>query len=111
MPASDIVNRNAQFILGMGQGVRTIIIFKIILFPVIGVYASNDFELSITFSPSYKVLEGKNRGGFGGSIRDILIEDGLFVDEHSYRTDISMLNQNGINISVDPTVTDPFFHT
>ena len=46
-----------------------------------------------------------------GFIRDILVEDGFFVDEHSYQLDRSTFNQAGINISVDTTVTDPFVHT
>ena len=35
----------------------------------------------------------------------------MFGDAHSRRHDRSMLNQTGINISVDPNVTDPFSHT
>ena len=40
-----------------------------------------------------------------------MVEDRLFGDAHSFRHDRSMLNQTGINISIDPTVKDPFFHT
>ena len=47
----------------------------------------------------------------GGFIRDIMIEYGFFVDEHSHRPDRSTLNESGINISVDPTITYPFVHT
>ena len=52
----------------------------------------NDFGLERYFRPSYKGLEGKKIRGFGGFIRDILIEDGLFVDEHSHQSDRSTLN-------------------
>ena len=48
-------------------------------------------------------------GGFGGFIRDILTEDELFGDEHSRRHDRSTLNQSGIIIYVDPTITENFF--
>ena len=72
-------------------------------------YASNYFGLARAFSPSYKVLEGKKVGGFGGFIHDILVGDGLFEDEHSRRQEISIINQSGIKIYVDLTVTDTFF--
>ena len=111
MPASDIVNRNAQFFLGTEEAVRTTSIFKIIPCNILGVYALNDCVLEISVSPYYKWLEGKKRGGFGGFIRYILVEGGLFGDAHSRQNDRSTLNQTGINISVYPTVTDPFFHT
>ena len=77
---------------------------------IIGICALNDFVLSRGFSPSYKVSEGNNRGGFSGFLRDILIEYGLFGDAHSRRHDRSTLNQTGINISVDKNLTDPFVH-
>ena len=111
MPASDIFNRYVQFLLGIEESVLTTNIFKIIPCSIIGVYDPNYFGLARSFSPSYKALEGKNRGVFGGFIRDILIEDVLFGDAHSRRHDSSMLNQSDINISVYPTVTEPFFHT
>ena len=82
MPDYDIVNRNAQFILGIEEAVRTTSIFKVIPCFILGFYASNDFGLSRAFIPSYKGLEGRKRGGFGGFIRDIMIKDGLFLDEH-----------------------------
>ena len=37
-----------------------------------------------------------------------MIEGGLFGDAHSRQHDRSTLNQTGINIYVDPTVTDSF---
>ena len=43
MPASDIVNHNAQFLLGIEEAVRTTSIFKIIPFSILGLYASNHF--------------------------------------------------------------------
>ena len=111
MPASDIVNHNAQFLLGIEEAVRSTSIFKIIPFSILGLYASNHFWLAITFNPSYKVLKGKKRGGFGGFIRDILIGGGLFGDSHSRRHDRSTLNQTDSKISVHPTVIDPFVDT
>ena len=82
MPAYDIVNLNAQFLLGVENDVWTTSFFKIRLYSILGVYAENYFGFARAFSPSYKVLEGKKRGAFGGFISDILIEDVLFVDEH-----------------------------
>ena len=67
------------------------------------------FLLAREFSPSYKLLEGKQRVGFGGIIRDILIEYGIFGEKHSWRHERSRLNQNGINISVASNITDHFF--
>ena len=61
--------------------------------------------------PFLQRIRRKKRGGFGGFIRDILILDGLFEDAHSRQHDSSMLNQTSINISVYPTVTDPFGRT
>ena len=83
MPASDTVNRNAQFILDIEEAVLTTSIFKIIPCSILVVYASNNFGLEIALRPSYKILEVKQRGGFGGFIHDILIEDGLFGGAHS----------------------------
>ena len=111
MPDLDIVNCNAQFLLGIGEAVWITTIFKGIPCFIIGVYASNAFVLSRAFSPSYQRLEGNTRGVFGGFISDIMIEDGLFVDDNSRQHDRSTLNQSGINTSVDPTVTYPFVHT
>ena len=38
-----------------------------------------------------------------------MIEDGLFVDEHSHKPYRSTLNESGINIYSNPTAIDPFF--
>ena len=108
MPDSDIVNSNAQFLLGIEEAVRTTSIFKGISCSILGVYASNAFGLERALIPSYKELECKKRGGIGGFIRDILIEDGLFGDADSCRHDRSTLNQTAIKISVYLTVTYPF---
>ena len=83
MPYYDIVNFNAKFILGNEESVLTTSIFKITPCSILGVYASNDFGLAISFRPAYKGLEGKKIGVFGGFIRDILIEYELFGDAHS----------------------------
>ena len=40
-----------------------------------------------------------------------MIEDGLFGGSRSRRHEWSTLNQTGIIISVDPTVTETFVHT
>ena len=77
MPASDTVNSNAQFILGIEEAVWTTHIFKRIPCSILGIYDSNAIGLARAFIPSYKGLEGKKRGGFGGFIRDILIENGF----------------------------------
>ena len=111
MPYYDIVNFNAKFILGNEESVLTTSIFKGTPCSILGVYTSNDFVLAREFIPYYKGLEGNKRGGFGGFIRDILIEDGLFGDDNSHRRDMSTLNQSGIKISVDPTVTYHFLKT
>ena len=65
------------------KGSSAVSIFKRTHCAIIGVYASNDFELARTFSPSYRGLEENKRGVFGGFICDILIEDVLFGDAHS----------------------------
>ena len=83
MPTSDIVNRNSKFLLGIKEAVRITSTFKIILCSILGVYVSNYFGLERAFRPSYKGLEVNKRGGFGGFIRDILIEDGLFGGAYS----------------------------
>ena len=111
MPASDIFNHNTQFLLGIEEDVATTSIFKRMPCSILVVYASNYFGLARAFSPSYKLLEGKKRGGFGGFIRDILIENGLFGGAHSRRHERSMLNQTSINIYIDPTAIYPFVHT
>ena len=78
---------------------------------ILGVYASNSFGSARAFNPSYKGYEGNKIGGFGGFIRDILVEYGLLGDAHSRRHESSTLNQTGIKIYIDTTLIDPFFHT
>ena len=73
MPDSDIVNHNAQFIHETEEAVHTTSMFKIIPGSIIGLHTTNSFGLARDFSLSYKWLEGKKRGGFGGFIRDIVI--------------------------------------
>eukprot|EP00957_Ditylum_brightwellii_P018313 1379130-Ditylum_brightwellii.AAC.1 len=66
MLASDIVNRNAQFLIGVKEVIRTTNIFKRIPCSVIGVYAANSVALANKFSPTYIRTENRRKGGMSG---------------------------------------------
>eukprot|EP00957_Ditylum_brightwellii_P068022 5164449-Ditylum_brightwellii.AAC.1 len=61
MPASDIVNRNAQFLIGIEEAIRTTDIFNRIPCSVIGIYAANSFALANEFSPTYMGTENRRK--------------------------------------------------
>eukprot|EP00957_Ditylum_brightwellii_P148217 11285761-Ditylum_brightwellii.AAC.1 len=66
MPASDIVNRNSQFLIGIEGAIWTTDIFKRIPCLVIGVYAANSFAFANKFSPTYIGTENRRKGGISG---------------------------------------------
>ena len=105
MPALGIVNRNAQFLIGIEEAIQTTNIFKRIPCSVIGVYAANSFALANKFSPTYMGTENRRKGGMSGFVCDICIgQDGLFKagknddDQLSGPPDSSA----GVTLSIDP---------
>eukprot|EP00957_Ditylum_brightwellii_P144419 11001420-Ditylum_brightwellii.AAC.1 len=111
MSASDIVNRNAQFLIGIKEAIQTTDIFKRIPCSVIGIYTANSFALANKFSPSYMGTESRRKGGMSSFVCDICIgQEGLFKaaknddDQLSGPPDSSI----GVALSIDPAATDPY---
>eukprot|EP00957_Ditylum_brightwellii_P207326 15352481-Ditylum_brightwellii.AAC.1 len=78
MLTSDIVNRNAQFLIGIKEAIQTTDIITRIPCSVIDVYAANFFALANKFSPTYMVPEDRRKGGTSGFVCDICIgQDGF----------------------------------
>eukprot|EP00957_Ditylum_brightwellii_P109101 8323386-Ditylum_brightwellii.AAC.1 len=73
MPALDTVNRNAQFLIGIEEAIRTTGIFKRTPCSVIDMYAANSFALAYKFSQTYMGTKNKKKGGMSGFVRDICI--------------------------------------
>eukprot|EP00957_Ditylum_brightwellii_P093524 7121720-Ditylum_brightwellii.AAC.2 len=100
MPASDIVNRNAQFLIDIEEAVRTSDIKTCIACSVLGTWGANSFANAKVHSPLY-------------STPKFLYSAGLLTPTASTTplTEKPGDENGGINISLDPKSTDPFVHT
>eukprot|EP00957_Ditylum_brightwellii_P035678 2705455-Ditylum_brightwellii.AAC.1 len=100
MSASDTVNRNEQFPLGIEEAVCTTSIKKGFPAPL------------LAFSPAYMGFEAKKRGGMNGFICEILVErEGFLIDPVAKIDRVSPLHRQKSTMTIDPSVTDPFLYT
>eukprot|EP00957_Ditylum_brightwellii_P166285 12659221-Ditylum_brightwellii.AAC.1 len=79
MPAANIVNRHAQFLLGIEEAIYTKGIFKRIPCSIIGQWAANSFGIARAYSPRYNNEERRKQGGFSSFVQDVVLEEDGFV--------------------------------
>eukprot|EP00957_Ditylum_brightwellii_P117268 8943581-Ditylum_brightwellii.AAC.1 len=63
MPAADIVDRHAQFLLGIKEAICTKNIFKRVPCSSNGQWAANSFGMARAYSPRYNNEEHRKWGG------------------------------------------------
>eukprot|EP00957_Ditylum_brightwellii_P084119 6394892-Ditylum_brightwellii.AAC.1 len=68
MPATDIVNKHAQFLLGIEEAIHTKYIFKRIPYSIIGQWAANSFGMARAYSPRYNNEEHRKWSGFSSFV-------------------------------------------
>lgn len=106
MPASDIVNRNAQFLIGIEEAIRTTEIRKRIGCSIVGHWFGNSFGMANKWSPKY-TNKGEQYGKIGKFVRDVVLGEegkpGLFP---KIAPVVSRENEDGqvVQFNIDPLV-------
>eukprot|EP00957_Ditylum_brightwellii_P112490 8576324-Ditylum_brightwellii.AAC.1 len=92
MPAANVVNRHAQFLLGIEEAIRTKDIFKRIPCSIIGQWAANS-------------------SGMARAYNVVLEEDGFFAVNARFDAPAVGTANQVITLSIDSSKTDPLVHT
>eukprot|EP00957_Ditylum_brightwellii_P159837 12167157-Ditylum_brightwellii.AAC.1 len=104
MPAANIVNRHAQFLLGIEKAIRTKDTFKRILCSIVGQWAVNSFGMARVCSPRYNNKEHRKQDV-------VLEEDGFFAVNIGFDVPVVSTDKQVMVLSIDSPKTDPLVHT
>ena len=92
MPGTDIVNRNAQFLIGLEGSIRTSDVSIRLASTILSTWMANSYGMAMKFLP----FDKRQRMSTASFVRDVILQ-GLFVNENENR---SIAGSASVSISV-----------
>eukprot|EP00957_Ditylum_brightwellii_P077511 5889795-Ditylum_brightwellii.AAC.1 len=107
MLASDIVNRNAHFLIGIEDTRRRTDIKICIACSILCTFAAYSVSQAELYSSLYKITKFQHSRGSSACVCDIVLDNGLLTSSESVAPTLQGAMSGRVNIVLDPKQTDP----